>query len=438
MARNFVKTALNMLMYRHSHSALMGRSPNVAEPGTARATSCVPASIRPRLDHFQRTTSASGIASSTRLAVFVIAFFGMGNSAFASVLPEDRTDFLYHRYEGGGVAIDGPSVLIRKSVGKSLSLAANYYVDMISSASIDVITTASPYTEERTQYSLSGVYLRGNTTVSAGITNSEESDFDARTYNMSVSQDMFGQLTTLTLSYAFGDDTVRRSDDPSFFRDNTRQSYGLGVTQILTRNMIAALNIEVITDEGFLNNPYRSVRFADPNSPVGYSFESELYPRTRTTNAVGIRTKYYLPYRAAIEAQYRYFIDTWDIESHTASIAYLHPWRDFIFSAKYRFHDQTGAHFYRDLFSRSEATNFRGRDKEISALSSQTFKASVAYEFLPDGWGFIDKGTVNFSFDHLQVDYEEFRDISTGAPVGTEPFYALDANIFQLFFSFWY
>lgn len=373
-----------------------------------------------------------------RIAFIAIGLLGFGQAAIASVLPEDRTDFLYHRYEGGGVTIDGPSILIRKSFGQSLSLAANYYVDMVSSASIDVITTASPYKEERTQYSLSGVYLRGNTTMSAGITNSEESDYDGRTYNMSVSQDMFGQLTTLTLSYAFGDDTVRRTDDPGFFRDNTRQQYGVGVTQIITRNMIAALNIEVITDEGFLNNPYRSVRFVDPGSPVGYSFEPELYPRTRTTNAVGIRTKYYLPYRAALELQYRYFIDTWDIESHTVSIGYLHPWRDFVFSAKYRFHDQTGAHFYRDLFSRSEATNFRGRDKEISALTSQTIKLGVSYEFLANGWGFIDKGTVNFSLDHLMIDYDEFSDISTGAALGNEPLYALDANVFQLFFSFWY
>lgn len=373
-----------------------------------------------------------------RAALLAFVLVSFGQAAIASVLPEDRTDFLYHRYEGGGVTIDGPSVLIRKSVGKSVSLAANYYVDMVSSASIDVITTASPYKEERTQYSLSGVYLRGNTTMSAGITNSEESDFDASTYNVAVSQDMFGQLTTLTLSYSFGDDTVRRSDDPGFFRDNTRQQYGVGVTQILTRNMIAALNVEVITDEGFLNNPYRSVRFVDPGSPVGYSFEPELYPRTRTTNAVGIRTKYYLPYRAALEAQYRYFIDTWDIESHTASIAYIHPWRDFTFSAKYRFHDQTGAHFFRDIFSRSEATNFRGRDKEISALSSQTLNFGVAYEFLDDGWGFIDKGTVNFSLNHLLVEYEEFRDISTGAVLGNEPFYELEANVYQLFFSFWY
>ncbi len=413
MARYFVKSGLEMLMY-------------------------VPYTLR-SLAHFCLVSPASG--SSSRLgARFVLAAFIVAGSStsLASVLPEDRTDFLYHRYDGGGVTIDGPSVLVRKSVGKSLSLSANYYVDMVSSASIDVITTASPYTEERTQYSVGADYLRGNTTISAGYTNSVESDFDANTYHLALSQDMFGQLTTLTLSYSYGDDTVRRSDDPNFFRDNTRQQYGVGLTQILTRNLITALNVEVITDEGFLNNPYRSVRFLDPGSPVGFSFEPELYPRTRTTNAVGIRAKYYLPYRAAIETQYRYFIDTWDIESHTGSISYVHPWRDFTFTAKYRYHDQTGAHFFRDIFARSEATNFRGRDKELSPLSSQTFKLSAAYEFIDDGWGFIDKGSVNVSLDYLQVDYEEFRDISTGAPLGSEPLYGLDATVLQVFFSFWY
>jgi hypothetical protein len=385
--------------------------------------------------NFALATSMIRIAKNI---VMSLALLASGPGIFASVLPEDRTDLLYHRYEGGGVIIDGPSLLVRKSVGKSVSLSANYYVDMISSASIDVVTTASPYNEERTQYSLAADYLRGNTTMSAGFTSSTESDFDANTYHLAVSQDMFGQLTTLTLSYSYGDDTVRRSDDPSFFRDNTRQQYGVGMTQILTRNLIAALNVEVITDEGFLNNPYRSVRYSDPANPVGYSFEPELYPATRTTNAVGIRAKYYLPYRAALEAQYRYFIDTWDIEAHTASIAYTHPWRDFVFTGKFRYHQQSGAHFFRDIFSRSQATNFRGRDKELSPLNSSTVKFSATYNFLQDGWRFVDKGSLTFTFDHLLVDYEEFRDISTGAPLGSEPLYELEANIMQLFVSFWY
>lgn len=367
-----------------------------------------------------------------------LALIGFCQAAVAGVLPEDRSDLLYHSYVGGGVEIDGPSVLVRKSIGSSVSLSANYYVDMISSASIDVIATASPYTEERTQYSVGADYLRGNTTLSAGYTSSEESDFDATTYNLSVSQDMFGDMTTLTLSYAYGDDTVRRSDDPTFFRDNKRQHYGIGLTQILTRNLITALNYETITDEGFLNNPYRSVRYLDPGSAIGFSYEAELYPSTRTTNAVGIRAKYFLPYRAALEAQYRFFTDTWDIDANTVSIAYIHPWKEFTFTTKYRWHNQTGAHFFRDIFPRSEATNFRGRDKELSPLTSQTVKFAVAYEMFSNGFGFIEKGTVNVSYDHLMVDYDEFRDVTTGAVLGEEPLYELSANIFQLFFSFWY
>jgi hypothetical protein len=366
-----------------------------------------------------------------RIVVSVLGLLVFG-SATAGVLPEDRSDILYHLYDGGGVEIDGPSVLVRKQVGKSVSIVGNYYVDMITSASIDVITT-------RTQWSLGMDYLRGSTTMSIGYTISEESDFDAETVNFSVSQDMFGDLTTLTLSYALGDDLVRRSDDPTFEREVDRQLYGVGITQILTRNLIATLNFQTITDEGFLNNPYRSVRYLD-TVQAGFSYEPELYPNTRTSNAVGLRAKYYLPYRAALEAEYRYFTDTWDIESSTASIAYTHPLGPWTFNAKYRYHDQTGAHFYSDLFSRSEATNFRGRDKELSALTSHTFKLGASYEFLsePEGWKFIKKGTANFSYSALTVDYHEFSDISAGALLGEEPLYQLDADIFQLFVSFWY
>jgi len=358
----------------------------------------------------------------------------------AGVLPEDRGDALYHHYTGGGVDINGPSVLIRKKAGKSLSFVGNWYVDHVSSASIDVITTASPYTEERTQWSLGMDYLRGNTTMRVNYVSSEESDFDAKTYAFSVSEDMFGDLTTLTLSYAFGEDVVGRSDDPSFRRENTRQHYGVSLTQILTRNMIATLNFETITDEGFLNNPYRSVRYADAGSSVGYSFEPELYPATRTSNAIGLRARYFLPYRAAIEAEYRFFTDTWEIDGHTLSLTYVHPWGPFTAEGKFRYHDQTGAAFFSDLFPRSEATNFRGRDKELSPLTSYTFRGKLTYEFIDvnKGWGIFKRGTLNFSLDHLIVDYDEFRDISQGYPVGTEPLYQLKANVYQIFVSFWY
>ena len=378
----------------------------------------------------------------TRLLVFFLAALLLYAPVHAGVLPDDRADILYHLYDGGGVEIDGPSVLVRKKAGKNLSVVGNYYVDMVSSASIDVVTTASPYTEERKQWSLGADYLRGDTTMRVGYTSSTESDYDANTYNFSVSQDMFGALTTLTLSYAFGNDTVGKAGDASFNRDLDKQIYGVGLTQIFTKNLIATLNFETMTDEGYLNNPYRSVRYFNASDILGrgYSFEEELYPNTRTSNALGIRARYFLPYRAAIESEYRFFTDTWDIESHTASLTYVHPWRDYTFEGKFRYHDQTGAHFYQDLFPESEATNFRGRDKELSPLTSYTFRLKASYAFLNENesWGFLKKGSVTASVDMLRVDYDDFSDLTALAAIGAEPLYSLDANIFQLYFSFWY
>jgi Protein of unknown function (DUF3570) len=370
--------------------------------------------------------------------LFLLLLVALSPRVNAGVLPDDRADILYHLYEGGGMEIDGTSILVRKKVGKSVSVVGNYYLDLISSASIDVVTTASPYNEERKQWSLGMDYLRGNTTMSMSYTSSVESDFDAKTYSFGVSQDMFGDMTTLSLTYSYGDDVIGRSDDPTFERNNKRQFYGIGLTQIITRNLITTLNVETITDEGFLNNPYRTVRYIDDNNPIGYSYEPELYPNTRTTNAIGLRARYFLPYRAALQAEYRFFTDTWNITSNTAALSYVHPWKDWIFEVKYRWYDQTGAHFYQDLFPRSEATNFRGRDKELSALTSQTVKFLVSYEFLSDRWHFIDRGTVNFSADLLSIDYRDFRDLRGSEPAGQEPLYFLDANIFQIFFSFWY
>ncbi len=115
---------------------------------------------------------------------------------------------MYHYYDGGGVTIDGPSLLVRKKFAEKYAVNASYYVDMVSSASIDVITTASPYKEERTQYGVGFEYLRGKVTYAASFSNSSENDYDADTASLSISQDMFGDLTTVSLFFTRGWDDV--------------------------------------------------------------------------------------------------------------------------------------------------------------------------------------------------------------------------------------
>ena len=71
---------------------------------------------------------------------------------------------------------------------------------------------------------------------------------------------------------------------------------------------------------------------------------------------------------------------------------------------------------------------------------SYTFRAKLAYAFLDEnkGWGFLKKGSVTASLDYLSVDYHDFSDLRTGAVIGEEPLYSLEAAVFQVFVSFWY
>jgi hypothetical protein len=363
-------------------------------------------------------------------------------ASHAAVLPEDRADLMYHSYDGGGLTVDGPSVLVRKKFGESFSATASYYVDAITSASIDVVTTASPYTERHVEKGLSGSYLHGKTTYTVGYMNSEESDYTSDTMSLGLSQDMFGDLTTVSIGYSRGWDTVGKRGEVDFAEGVDRRSYRFGLSQVLTRSMLLSFNYEAITEQGYLHNPYRSQRFYGPAAGT-YSYGPETYPETRTGNALATRLKYYLPWRAAVEGGYRYYTDSWGIDAHTASLEYTQPmWQKWVFSGSYRFYTQSAADFYSDLFPQANYQNFMGRDKETASFSSHSVGVGASYQFPVTWLSWLKKGTVNFQFNHMMFDYRDFRDLrgfppGTAEP-GTEPLYAMDANILQFYLSFWF
>jgi len=372
--------------------------------------------------------------------LLLVAVAILVRSAVGGVLPEDRVDVLLHSFDGGGITIQGPSVLVRKQFAQKFSVSGNYYVDKVQSASIDVITTASPYKEERKQWSVGMDYLHDRWMLNVGIIDSEEPDYSAKTFSFGVSQDLFGDLTTISLGYSLGNNEVMRRGDPTFKEPMQTQSYRLGLSQILTKNLLLGLSYETITDEGFLNNPYRQVRYLDPSTPQGYSYEREVYPRTRTSDAAAIRMRYYLPYRAAIYGEYRTFSDTWQIKANTFELGYTHPHGGWIFDGRVRFYDQPhGASFYSDLFPYANSQNFMARHKELSTFTSQDIRLEASYDILKGGWKFVDKGTVNIVYDHMLFSYDDFRDLrTTGFAPGSEPLYSFDANVIQVFVSFWF
>lgn len=399
------------------------------------------------IDLVRRTRNAerSTLNAKRRTPIAQVAALGIllllaSISLQAEVLDPDRVDVMYHSYDGGGASIDGPSVLVRKNIGSNVAVLANYYVDMVSSASIDVLATASEYSEERTEYSLGTEYLHDRTIISLGYTSSEENDYSAETGSIGISQSFFGDLTTLSFGFSYGQDVVGKNGQPEFEQDLERRRYQLNLTQIITKSFIAAASVEAAVDEGYLNNPYRQVRYLDPNAAQGYSYQAEVYPLTRNSDAVGLRGIYYLPYRASIRADARYYEDSWGITASNWALRYTQPWGErWLFELKYRAYEQTSADFYADLFPFRDAQNFLARDKELSEYQSDNFGLGVTYN-IPEQWLWnFEKSTINLYWDYFDFNYDNFRNVlDTEATPGEEPLYSFDANVIRFYWSIWY
>ncbi|HUN75838.1 MAG TPA: DUF3570 domain-containing protein [Steroidobacteraceae bacterium] len=395
-----------------------------------------------------------------RLALLVLLVAGLYSAPTrTAVLPEDEVDYSTSQYVGGGQVIDGKTWLLRKSIGDKVSVEYSHLTDVVSGASIDVMLYASPYVEQRTQDSLNLEYLSGKTTYSVGFTHSYEPDYRSNTANFSISEDMFGDLTTVTMSFRRTWNDVYKMEcamhsasgecedkihDPDFGEKTMdERSYAVGLTQILTRNSILSVNDEIITDMGWLSNPYRDIIYLDPTSGRGFSTGPETDPSTRTSNAIGGDYKYYLPYRAAIDAQYRYYFDTWGIHASTAQLGYTQPWRKWIFDVTGRYYTQTHASFYNNAFAYADEQNFESRNRELSTYHSHSVGAGATYEFKIPHVSWIQKSTANIRYDRIWIDYEDFNDallVNTGNGITIEnaPLYSVDLRIYQFFISLWF
>jgi hypothetical protein len=372
--------------------------------------------------------------------------------AGAAVLPDDRADIFYSSYRGGGMDITGESVLVRKKFAEQFAVQANYFIDKVSGASVDVLSNASVIKDERKQKSLSLDYIHDKTQYNLAYSNSTERDYISNTTHFSLSQDMFGDLTTVTLGFTDSRNKVGENNGTTnqpkiaWLGHAESRSYEGGLSQVITKNLITGATLEVITDQGLLSNPYRSIRYSvDPAiNPLGYALGSQVFPNTRTTTAVEARAKYYLPYRAAASVSYRYFTDTWGIRANTVEVGYTQPVSNmFIFEGRVRHYSQNHATFYSDLFPFANSQNFEARDQNLAASTNNTIDAKMTWAFAPEGFLVFKRATASFDVTRIQFKYKDFRDtrdytVNNGFAPGTEPLYAFNAMIYQVYISMFF
>lgn len=331
-------------------------------------------------------------------------------------LPEDRAEALIHVYNGGGVRATGPALLVRKSLADRISLSAQYYVDAVSNASIDVVTTASPFKEKRTAYDFGVDYVVRDTTLTLGATKSNEPDYDVSGGSVDVSQEIFGGMTTVSLGYSRSLDQVRKRGAPEFADTAKHWQYRTGVTQILTPGWLASINAEVVSDDGYLGSPYRVARVFGAAVP-------ERNPRTRTSRALKFRSIAELGERRAVRGEYRYFWDTWGIKAHTLEGGYSRYFGSlWLADASVRFNSQSKAIFYSD--NAQSETLYVSRNRQLGTFTTIGLGAKLSYlaKQVPGEYELRVIG----GYEVMRFKYADFTDSRTGRP------YGFDAHVLQL------
>ncbi len=327
---------------------------------------------------------------------------------------------MFHVYDGGGMRAIGPALLVRKSLADRVSATASYYVDAISNASIDVVTTASPFKETRTEFGLGVDMAVRDSMLTVGMTSSREPDYSADTVSLDVAQEVFGGQSTVNLGFSRGSDKVGKSSEPQFDETARHWLYRVGLTQILTPRWLVSANLEAVSDEGYLGSPYRAAR-------VFGAYVPERLPRTRSSRAIKLRTITSVGEVSSVRAEVRYFWDSWDIRSNTVEVggSRYFQGRTWLADAYLRHYSQSAALFYSD--NASTETTYLTRNRQLSAFNSVGLGGRVTYA-VANAPARLNLKVVG-AYEFKRFDFNGFTDLRNGQP------YAHNAHVLQLLVS---
>lgn len=277
------------------------------------------------------------------------------------------------------MTVVSPSANVTFDAGPRLQLSTGIAADVVTGASVDVVTSASPATihERRVEATVDATAaVTQIASAGARVIASHENDYDSLHAAVHGAIELAKRNTTLAGTYDEGFETATSVVDPGF-REHRRTHRAVGtLTQILDRRTYLDLVLDLSLAHGYQGSPYRSVVIEDPGSSA-ITRVPEVTPRTREAATASARIRRAVGDRWAIHASYRYYLDDWQLHSHTASVDVLteRPGGTRL-AAGLRTYVQDAAFFYRESYT-GAVPALRTRDRTLGAMASAAIHATV-------------------------------------------------------------
>ncbi len=309
------------------------------------------------------------------------------------------------------------------------SLGASFVVDVVSTASPDIVATASRrWNETRYAGTLSGDYKIK--TVRAGLNGavSIEPDYIARSVGLALSTDLHSKMVTPTFAYNFGFDILSRAQTPLdvFREDIYRHSIDAGVSLVINASTVVVAGATAEITLGDTSKPYRHVPLF--NSATAALVPMGAVPDVIADSRLALAPLEQLPVersrfagfgrvskrfeKATVRGDERLYVDTWGQMASTTDARFFYdPTETMRLGLHGRFHIQTPVDFWKRAYVAEllptggwSVPQFRTSDRELGPLLGVTFGGSVRYALASILSAQLNvEGLYNQYLDHIYV-----------------------------------
>jgi Protein of unknown function (DUF3570) len=303
---------------------------------------------------------------------------------------------------------DGVSVLSPTVAGSTAdevsgwSVGGSYLVDVVTAASVDIVSTASPsWTEVRHVGALNGSKKWDLVTAGAVAVVSREPDYLAITGGASLSIDLLEKNVTPYVAVSFEKDSIGRTGLPhEYWKSKQVTNLQAGVTLVLGRATIGSVQWDGSFERGYLAKPYRYVPLFAPGQAasirVGAPIDEvnqlrlglraiEQLPGSRDRHAVSGHLAHRFE-RATLRLDERLYADDWKLMASTTELRYLvDVGTRFLLWPHARYHVQGSVNFWKRAYEAVPgpgglvAPTLRTGDRELGPLQTIVLGAGIRW-----------------------------------------------------------
>ena len=294
-----------------------------------------------------------------------------------------------------------------------------YLLDVISAASVDIISTASQHwTEVRQAGDLRAAYKPGDYGVALNGGVSNEPDYRSLALGGTVTGDFDEKNVTLLAGYGYAHDTIGRTGTPFsiFSRDLAKHSFTASASFLIDRRTVLSLIGDGGVELGDSSKPYRYIPlFAPevaPHVAAGATLAEVtelrapgrvLEQRPLVRDRIGITAR--IAHRWHHETgrlEARLYDDSWAIAAFSSDARMLFDVSERVSLGPHlRYYVQHAANFWRLAYvgTATEVPAYRAGDRELGPLMNMTAGGSLKWLIGPrsriDAWalGFNVDGT---------------------------------------------